>query len=194
MAWVEASKRDNNWYLFNNLYHVRINELASRSAEHIKEYGVRRSGNKEYDSHVKDILMECMLKIPDIAEYVYNGVSVYLINGNDSKDIYRIIERHLSTWTEYLSTQIGPRDAPIEDLQKLNYLANVLYPVKYRNTTEDDAVSGFGQALRNVLGGEPLIKKKTVKENKQEEEEPKRNDTFSSLLEDYRNIQDFRRM
>ncbi len=194
-TWVEPSKRNNHWYLFNNLYLVRVNELAIRPIEHIKEFGVLVSGNKDFDRGIEKREITCMMKIPDIAEHHFNGIGIYLVNGSDSKEISEIIEKHLSTWVEYLNREFSVGDAPIEDLQKLDRLANTLYPIRQRNTAPGEATTSFEKALQKVLGNRKIMRLKQATEKKNEEtEEPKRSATLGKLLQEFKTTQDYRRM
>jgi hypothetical protein len=195
-TWVEPSKRDNHWLLFNNIYEVRVNELAARSIDDIKEFGMLVTGRKDFDKNIEKREIHRYMKIPEMAELHNNGVGIYLVKGSDSKEIYQIIEKHLSTWIDFLDHQIGVGDAPIEDLQKLDKLAHALYPIRLRNIAPGETVHSFDKALQNVLGkfrvvgltaGKPIVKRDTG-------EEPKRSDGFGKLLNGYRDVQDYRRM
>jgi hypothetical protein len=53
-TWRPPEKRDNNYLLFHNLYLVRVNELAIRSIEHVKDFGVLVSGRKEFDRSIEN--------------------------------------------------------------------------------------------------------------------------------------------
>jgi hypothetical protein len=95
MPYVPPDKRDTAWYLFYELFMVRVNPTKIRTVEEIKMYGTPTTGNEDYDremSKSEDIVMISIAQMEDI----YNqGYQVKIVNYDDTKKIYEYIAKHL---------------------------------------------------------------------------------------------------
>lgn len=195
-TWVPEDQRDTRYYIFKQLFMVRVNDLARRNLKHIEAHGVRITGNRDYDRSVKEELCTCYLPISELAVYHDQGVSIYLVKPSDAKVIYELVHEHLSNWMKYLEEQIGIGDAPIEDLLILDNFANTVYPSAARFFPNGKPEDVFSKASRSITKffipldqQVPLAKKP---DPEAEPETPVRKDGFGSVLREYQDIKDFR--
>lgn len=127
--------------LWDKYFKVRMLYLHSRSVDQIKKFGVRISGIEEIDRDLDKQMIETEMNIDSMFEKWRKGVTIRVVNYNDTAEIYRIIHTHLVTWSEYLSTGVNIGDAPLKDLIELDQFASIVY---------DKAVAVFSQEDRNT--------------------------------------------
>lgn len=125
--------------LWERYFMVKVNYLKSRPTDQIRRYGVRVSGNPEVDRYLPEQEIVTQMNIDAMFEKYRMGVSVKVINYDDTAEIYRIIHHHLIAWAEYLSTGINIGNAPLKDLVELDVFAGVVY---------DKARSVFSEEVR----------------------------------------------
>lgn len=127
--------------LWDKYYKVRMLYLHSRSVDQIKKFGVRISGIEEIDRNLDKQMIETEMNIDSMFEKWRKGVTIRVVNYNDTAEIYRIIHSHLVAWSEYLSNGVNVGDAPLKDLIELDQFAAIVY---------DKAVAVFSQEDRNT--------------------------------------------
>lgn len=193
-TWVPKEKRDTRYYIFKQLFLVRVNDLARRNIEHVEAHGLRVTGNRDYDRNVKQELCMCYLPISDMAVYHEQGVNIYLAKPADAKVIYELVHEHLNNWVQYLNDQIGVGDAPVEDLLILDNFANTVYPAAARFFKDGKIDDVFTKATRGVTRFYIPLDAQTVAkpvEEGEEKAEPVRKDGFGEVLREYQDIKDF---
>ena len=194
-TWVPESERDTRYYVFKQLFKVRVNDLARRSLQHIEAHGVCITGNRDYDRSVREELCVCYLPISELAVYHDQGVSIFLTNPADAKVIYELVHAHLSNWARYMEEQIGVGDAPIEDLIILDNFANLVYPSAARFYPTGRPEDVFSKATKSItrfyIPLDQQVKPKVLDPD-EEPEAPSRKDGFGELLREYQDIKDFR--
>lgn len=127
--------------IWENYYRVRMNYLHSRPMEHLKKYGTRISGIEEIDKQLDRQMIETEMTIDMMFEKWRSGVTIHVVNYDDTAEIYKIIQAHLVTWAEYLTHGVNVGDAPLKDLMELDKFAAVVY---------DKAVSVFSAEEQNM--------------------------------------------
>lgn len=127
--------------LFDRYFCVKLNYLHSRNVATIQRYGLRVSGNDEIDRNLdkQEIITE--MSISMMFEKFKDGVTVKLVNYNDSAEVYRLIHLHLLAWAEYLESGVNIGAAPLAELVELDRFASVVY---------SKAVNVFSQQERNI--------------------------------------------
>lgn len=138
--WVPPAQRDTAWWIFNELFHCRVQRIQTLSLDEMKEYGTPTSGLPEFDEQMRNERIDRMLTISQMMEYYEQGVTVGVVADKDTKRIYDFITDHLLAWRHHLQTELNTRitsAAPLEDLVKLDQFANVVYKhAKYHFTQE----------------------------------------------------------
>lgn len=127
MQWVPEDQRNSAWYLFNVKFLCRVPYLESRSLEDIRMFGTPHVGIPEFDEQTSKELVDRLLTISEIADYFEKGVSVYVKRMEDTKTIYDHIRKHLMTWEAHLQRSFDTKGAPIDDLVRLDKLAQSVY-------------------------------------------------------------------
>jgi len=62
-SWVPESERDSSWYLFHELYHVRVQFLQMLSIEELQHFGMPITGDPVYDKQIANESRDIMLSI-----------------------------------------------------------------------------------------------------------------------------------
>lgn len=127
--------------IWDKYYKVRMRYLHSRSVEQVRKFGIRISGIDEIDRDLDKQMIETEMNIDTMFEKWRKGVTIRVINYNDTAEIYRIIHAHLVAWAEYLANSINVGDAPLKDLIELDQFAAIVY---------DKAVSVFSEQDQNT--------------------------------------------
>lgn len=128
---------DSTKAIWEHLYMVSIPELASRTLDDIRLYGVAITGIKEIDDDAKTRYMNAMRTIDDMVEYYRRGVPVRVCNYSDTAEIYKAINAHLYAWKTQLEHGVNIGNAPMDDLILMDEFANKVYDhAKYVFTQE----------------------------------------------------------
>jgi hypothetical protein len=148
--WVPPEKRDPAWYLFNQLFHCRVQRIQTLSLEEMKEYGTPTSGDPEYDAQMRNERQDRMLTIAKMVEYWDNGITVGVVAEADTKRIYDYISNHLIAWKYKLEHELNNRGAPLEDLIKLDKFANSVYRHAKYHLPDDYVESILHKSIRGA--------------------------------------------
>ena len=171
MPWIPESERTTAWYLFNEKYLCMVPYLESRTPEDIRLFGMPHTGLTEYDMQTANELVERLLTINQIMEYHDAGIEVRVLKRADTKKIYDRIRDHLVVWDNYLKAAFDVRGAPMDDLIKLDALAQTIYPyAKPYITSDSDSV--FSRYLKTRRNRASLPIRQVVKEEDTPPETP----------------------
>lgn len=128
--------------IFERYFRVRLPYLQSRSYARIEAYGIRVSGVPEIDVTIETQMIETEMTINAMLDKFRMGVTISLVNYNDSAEVYRIIYAHLTQYAEYLNSGgVNVGNIPFDDLRDLDKFASVVY---------DKAVSVFDEEGKNA--------------------------------------------
>ncbi len=127
--------------LFEEYFLVRFNGQESRSLEDVRLHGTPYSEVPELNDLMQSSFVTAEHTIDMMFEKWRRGVTIRVVNYNDTARIYRIIESHLETWLSFFRLAMNIGNAPIQDLIELDEFASVVY---------DNA--------RNVLTNERVVK------------------------------------
>lgn len=139
--------------LWDKYFTVKMKYLHSRSMDQIQRYGVRVSGIPEIDAELDRQEIVTQMSIDMMFEKYRRGVTIRVVNYNDTAEIYRIIHSHLIAWAEYISNGINIGNAPLKDLIELDQFANVVY---------DKARSVFSQEERTSAIASNFLKVQSI--------------------------------
>ena len=126
--------------MFDKYFHVRYSHFLSRTTDQLRRYGVRVTGDAEFDSTHEKEVVDTFMHIAGLFDLFKRGVTVSVVKYSDTAEIYRIVQSHLATWRAYLTSGIhaAPEDV-LEDLVDMDRFASVIY---------DKAVSVFSDQER----------------------------------------------
>ena len=136
--------------IWDRYFMVKMLYLHSRSVEQIREYGVRISGVPEIDRDLDKQEIVTQANINMMFEKHRMGVTVRVVNYNDTAVIYKIIHSHLIAWVEYLSSGINVDDAPLKDLIELDAFAATVYKHAKCVFGSEERVSAISTNFRNI--------------------------------------------
>lgn len=125
--------------LWDKYFTVKMLYLHSRDVDRVRRFGMRVSGVEAVDRHLDKQEIVTQMSIDRMFEKHRSGVTIRVMNYNDTAEIYRIIHHHLIAWAEYLATGVNTGSAPLKDLIELDAFASVVY---------DKAVSVFSQEVK----------------------------------------------
>lgn len=159
MGWIPENQRDSSYYIFNEKYLCKVKYIDTRSADHIKMFGMNTSGVREIDKEAANELITTYLTISQMAEYFKRGSNVRVVKIQDTKRIYERITDHLNSWKHNLEYGLNNRDAPIEDLLLLDKLACAVYTHAQHFFTEKVIDSLL---LRQISGIAPMTRESLI--------------------------------
>ena len=136
--------------LWDKYYKVKMLYLHSRSADHVRKYGVRISGIDEIDRNLDKQEIETEMNIDSMFEKWRKGVTIRVVNYNDTAEIYKIIHAHLVAWAEYLSNSINVGEAPLKDLIELDEFAAIVHDKAIGIFTKEDRNAAVASNFLNV--------------------------------------------
>ncbi|MGF6603683.1 hypothetical protein P3T23_008437 [Paraburkholderia sp. GAS448] len=159
-TWVPPAQRDTAWWIFYRLFRCRLRRILTIPLEEMQEVGTPTSFDPDVDRQMQNERVERMLSIAQMAQYWGDGISIGLVDPKDAKEIYERLSNHLYAWKDRLETGVAPRNAPLEDLAKLDAFANVVYALARYQLPRDYLDSRFERQARNLfaLTGESLLK------------------------------------
>jgi len=113
--------------IFNNLYRASVMYRDTLSPDYIRIFGMPTVGDPVFDRQMSTEQIDTWLTIDQMVEYFRKGVVVSLLDHQDSKRIYDIVEQYLRAWKQDLEVGINIGDAPIKDLIDLDRFANTVF-------------------------------------------------------------------
>lgn len=114
--------------LFDRYYEVAYRHFDSRTPEQIRRNGFRTSGIPEIDKSIMTYEVRSELTINSMFEMWRSGVTIRILNYQDSAEIYEIIQRHIVLTADAIKGQInGPNKELLTDMVDLDRFASVVY-------------------------------------------------------------------
>lgn len=160
--WVDEKDRDTSWYLFHELYHVRVQYLQMLSIEELKHFGMPTTGDPDYDKQVARENRDIMLSIQRCAELFESGAVVGVVVHKDTRRIYERISNHLEAWASHIRGNMNQRPVPVKDLLLLDRFAHSIYEFAKYDFAED----GFIASLITQMNGHQLTRGLDMLQNK----------------------------
>ena len=140
--WVPYEQRGTRWYIWNELFAIKVPFIHLFSLEDIEHFGMPSCGDQRQDQLAAQELQQVMMPISKMASLFDKGVPVHVVHYNDTKRIYDLITNHLEAAKAYMTTSLNVKDIPIDDLKLLDRFAMTVYEhAKYQFT--DDFVDSF---------------------------------------------------
>ena len=168
--------------LWERLYMVGIRYKDTLSLEEIKAFGMPTTGNKQYDQVIHNELVDRYITIDKMVEYHKNGISFYIRNHKETKEIYELISNYLVCWKEYLENGINIGGAPIDDLIALDRLASKIYDHAVEHFTPTFINSNLIRYMEQNKLGRSSFERPVEAIRVNGEEEVKKHDSLASLF------------
>lgn len=149
-TYIPVKDRDHRYGVFHVRYFVSVPYIHTRSKDDLREFGMPSSGYKEFDTGQEHDLVKRFVTINEMLEFFLKGINVYVVDPQQTKDIYEAITEYLNFWLSNIRQTFSTNHVPLEDLQNLDKFANVVYDkAKYQFTKEivDDAMM---RAISNI--------------------------------------------
>jgi hypothetical protein len=131
------------------------------SPDYIAYFGMPDSGDEFTNRQMRDELINVYITIGKMAEYVADGVRVFVPNDATLKEIYERIIAHLTAVRERQKDNPHPLKVPLDDLIKLDRFASVLFP--HAKPFFEPQTHGF--AFSRAIGGLLRINKSDALQN-----------------------------
>lgn len=187
-TWTPPENRDTSYFIFKKLFMCKIKNIDSMSIDYIRIFGSPTSGDTTSDYGTTNELITRMLTINQMVEYYKQGITIHVVNYNDTKEIYDRISDHLNAWKTKLNTSFHVREAPIDDLVLLDKFASVVYQhavrlmdTKYVDSILSRQIAGTLNVTRdNILA--PLKSMSTTINPIEEDKPPERLSMASSFV------------
>jgi hypothetical protein len=163
VRYITQGEMDTNyWKVFNNVYMCRVQSIHLRSLEEIEAYGVPTTGDQGYDRGMAHEQVRVGLQIPKMIELYKRGVTIGVVDHEDTKRIYDLITAHLTDWANHIQTSLNNKDAPLEDLRWMDRFACSLY-VHAKSYFDESMLNGtLARLLNNGFGRNSFLKPKEV--------------------------------
>lgn len=94
-----------------------------------EKYGLPTSMDNDLDTGRMNAPVFVRLTVAQMAEKAHQGAQIALMHPDDSKQIYEWIRDHIADWHDALLVDPNRRDAPLEDLSKLEEFAEQIFPM-----------------------------------------------------------------
>jgi hypothetical protein len=151
-GWLPVEKRTTAYYLFENLFRCRVQNIASMSPEYLRFHGMPTCGDPAYDEQMAKELVPRYLSITQMLDYYNRGVTVEIDDPADTKKIYGFISDHLVAWRAQLQREMRkPDEVLVKDLISLDNFANVVYEHAKYHFSESAIDSAFARRIGGLL-------------------------------------------
>lgn len=128
-AYVPPDKRDTAWYLFNELFMVRVNPNKIRTVEEIKLYGTPTTGNEDKDRELAKVEELRMLSIAQMEDIYNQGYPVKIVEYSDTEKIYTLVSKHLVAMRNLMGMSENFNNNPetLKELIRLDQFAGAMF-------------------------------------------------------------------
>jgi len=151
MGWIPEKNRTTVWYLFNKLFHVRVNPLQVRTAEEIKRFGTPTTGNEDYDRELDKAEHVVMWPIATMEAHYASGYTVKLVKREECQEIYKLISNHLSAMRNTVVESENVRDDPktMDELIRLDNFADAVFQHARYGMKDNLQHAGYARRARS---------------------------------------------
>ena len=138
--------------IWERLWYCSFSKNLTTSEDYYKIFGKASTGFKKQDKMCQDEVVSTMITIDTMVEYYKKGITIAVMNYDDTKLIYECIQKHLMAWRDHLKNSInmyGP--PPVEDLVELDRFANAIYDKAKYLIPKDQIDSVFITQMRQSM-------------------------------------------
>lgn len=141
-TWRPDPAKDSRFYIWKVLFKVNIPVIDTYSPQWIEKFGVRVSGNEEYDEIMKHEIISTYKSIDAMVEIFRRGGRIGVTPVTDCIKIYHYIDNHLEMWARFLeNSPFNRREPPIDDLLLLDEFAALCFEYARWDMANTDALS-----------------------------------------------------
>lgn len=115
--------------IFHFYFKCYIPQHFLYTQDFVDVFGLPTSENAEVDRELALTPVLSRLTISQMAECLDQGAVITLYEPDKSVEIYETVTEHLNDWRQRTEASLINKDAPLEDLRKLDALATELYKV-----------------------------------------------------------------
>lgn len=160
--------------IFFDRYWVLVPELHFRTDKELELMGRYSNNDPELDRQLMMNKIRIYIPIAGMCQYLEEGVRVELDTPTDSIVIYKLLVQHLQNWV-WLTNQLNPPEAPLDDLRIMDRFAEILYPVACTyERLERQPVGGLFGKLQQLGSGTTRIERQSALEQRPLLARPKR--------------------
>lgn len=116
-----------DWEMSKIRYAVIIQQMASRSINHIRIFGTVVSGNPRIDEVMAESDLHTEMSILKIVETWHSGKEIRIVHCKDLLKIYNVTNLFLKQWAEKIQKDFLGNVFPLEELSVLEQFADYLY-------------------------------------------------------------------
>lgn len=120
------------------------------SAEYVRAFGIPTSGNREVDRELASSPTLCHLTIWDMAHHLHEGANITLEFPEKSVEIYEIITALLEDWRQISQNPVNSREIPMDELRKLDKLAQEVYQIARGYMTKAPVASRLFDSIASL--------------------------------------------
>lgn len=144
----DLNKRvDTTVALWEDLYRVRVPQLALRTEDDMRFFGTRITGDAGIDREMANQLIDIMIPIAKMVEHHSNGVTVRVVFESDVKKIYDAIQAHIEAWGKNIQNNYNIGNVPVQDLINMNAFADTIFGHAKVHYMNNDSGSDFFRYL-----------------------------------------------
>lgn len=155
------------WKIFHNYYEITMPQHHLYSQEYIETFGIPTSGDVNVDREMGNSPINARRTIAQIADLLSEGADITINKPDLSSEIYQCIRDYLREWQVRVNSSPVAIDVPLEDLQKLEFLAESLLPMVKETQVFVEKVSAF-DAIGGIGFNKPTIQLTDTKKNSQD--------------------------
>lgn len=157
------------WKIFHTGWTISVERLHLISEVEANTIGICHGEDMSITEFMKE-RAQTRWPISEIAELVDSGATPWLVNLEDSIEIYKIIEEHLLQSVDSYNNRISDVRPPIADLRKLDELNRLIYPWATRfmdgdhvKTTFETFLSNAGKSKAGIVSNRNIVLSKSEK-------------------------------
>lgn len=166
---MQYQKEDTTALIFDSLFLCRFPDMQTRSAEHIRMFGIVYTGDSAMDKDLSNQWITTYITIAKMVEFHKTSVPIKVVKYEDVKKIYDYISRHLHAWKSHIEDGLNIGNAPIDDLIAMDEFANTVYDQAKFQFTRSIAdsilmrqLSTVGRFNKDNIFSTPVVSENTV--------------------------------
>jgi len=157
--------------IFHYYYNCLIPQHHLYTEEYVNTFGIPTTGNRDIDRNLAESAIEARMTISEMAQYVDDGATLEFLQPEKTAEIYEIIVEHLNNWRYKVDSSYQEVDVPIEDLKKLDYLAEQIFIIARNYMSDLTSTSGLLRNLDKLSSGRFNRKAKTPQQEAQQQKQ-----------------------
>lgn len=152
------------YVIFHYYYRCYIPQSYLYSPDHIKEYGIMTSEDRNIDRALAQSQTLTRQTIAEMAELFDRGATITLEDPSQSAEIYTVLNEHLVTWVNQVQS-VNATEAPMQDLRKLEALAMEIYGIAKHYLKEAPGTNTLFKGLKTLEGRRGMSRISGVRES-----------------------------